>query len=169
MRSRVYRQMRVVRFIRRQVRFLVLGSRDVSAFTDRLDAEVEQIRVELAAVKHDLEEAVSGIATLDTRVTVLFEHADNVTAHLRQLAELDPQVSALHDHAANVDEHLREITTEIQVANRTVSDSAIRLAELDDSDTRHSEEIDAMRASLRIAVDDLGDRVTQLTARLNEL
>ena len=164
--------MRAFRFIRRQVRFILLGTRDVSSAVTRIDAEVGQIRGELAATRDDVKRLdlhISGLVALDAKVATLADHADNVTAHLRELTEESKRISDLSVHADNVTAHLRELTESCLVLNRSLTEAADRLTMVEESDVRHRREINAMRAGLRTVVDDLGDRVTQLTARLNEL
>lgn len=179
--------MRVLRFIGRQVRFLLIGSKDVSASNLRLSAEMarwnadqELLRTQILEVNSDLvklKETMSVLVSLDARISALSDHADNVTSHLSELTEnthsalvtLDARVAALHEHADNVLPHLRELTENLQLMNTAVGDISDRLVQVEASDMRHRREMEAIRSGLRIAVDDLGDRVTQLTVRLNEL
>jgi chromosome segregation ATPase len=115
---------------------------------DRLDAQLVLLRTQISEVSMDLlklQQACSEFVGLDARVSALYGHADNVTAHLRELSD------------------------ESRIVSAAVNESGVRLTQVEMSDERHRKEIDAMRSALRAVVDDLGDRVTQLTVRLNEL
>lgn len=133
--------MRVLRFIARQMRFLVDGSRTSAVATAQLRSEIENLRGDLAAIAArlaDLDGAVDEMGRLSSRLDFLYAHADNVTEHLRQLSA---QVTGLDSKVSSVA----------------------------DVEEAHRSDISAMRSALRLAVNDLGDRVTQLTVRLNEL
>jgi len=147
--------MRVLRFIRRQVRFLLVGTRDLSASSDRLDTEVARLDAQVAMLSTQVSEVSGDLVRL--RQVAL------------ELSDLDARVSTLYDHADNVVADLRELTESGALVSAAVNESGMRLTQVETADDRHRKEIDAMRAALRSVVDDLGDRVTQLTVRLNEL
>ena len=154
--------MRVLRFIRRQVRFLLVGTRDLSVSSDRLDTEVARLDAKVAMLS-------TQVAMLSTQVSEVSGDLVRLQQIALQLSDLDARVSTLHDHADNVVAHLRELTESGALASAAVNESGVRLMQVETAGDRHRKEIDAMRAALRSVVDDLGDRVTQLTVRLNEL
>ena len=140
--------MRLLKFIGRQVMFLLVGSRRVTKDTHSLRDQLRGLSKELESVSASLavhERLAGSLELLERRVDFLYAHSENVTHHLH---ELETRVVTSTESVSEVSS---SVFAEISVLNASM--------------IQHQEQL---RNSLRMSIDDLSDRVVALTARLNE-
>lgn len=140
--------MRLLKFFGRQVRFLLVGSRHVSKDIQTLRDQLSELSGELESVSSCLatqERLAGSLELLERRVDFLYAHSENVTRHLHELE------TTAATSAEAVSEVSKSVISEITASRASM--------------IQHQEQL---RNSLRLSIDDLGDRVVALTARLND-